>query len=298
MELVPPLAAALVAVALVVIAVVLVTHAERTATRTSVRRAVRDSYRPRTEPTRQDLPAPSGIRTVLDWLGRHLTTAYNREQIRRHLAWAGRASTRDLASTLDSKLAYASVGALLGALLIIMAGAWGWLALVAFVAIGYFLPDLLVYNAGLRRTEEILRTLPDALDLLDLCMESGLSLQASIAQVAENQQGPVAAEFARVLREMQLGKSRSEAFAALGSRTTQTDLVRFVSGLQQAEQLGIPVASVLKEQAASMRHERAREQAQKVPVKILAPLMLCFLPGLFIIILGPAVVNAVNYFSQ
>ena len=146
-----------------------------------------------------------------------------------------------------------------------------------------------------------MRALPDALDLLDLCVESGLSLQASLARVASTQQGPVAAEFARVLREMKLGLGRSEAFASLGERTTQPDLGRFVTSIQQAEKLGIPVGAVVKEQALAMRsrrQENAREAAQKVPVKILAPLMLCFLPGLFIIILGPAVVNAVNFFTQ
>ena len=245
--------------------------------------------------------ATGTFRWAVDWLGEHLVLPGSKAKLRRHLSWAGRASARDVSSTLDAKIGYGLAGVGLGLVLMIPYGLWGLIAVVVLGACGYFLPDVLVYNAGLRRSEEIMRALPDALDLLDLCVESGLSLQAALARVAQTQPGPVAAEFARVLREMKLGRSRSEAFEALGQRTTQPDLGRFVTSIQQAEKLGIPVGAVLKEQAVAMRarrQEKAREAAQKVPVKILAPLMLCFLPGLFIIILGPAAVNAVNFFTQ
>ena len=111
----------------------------------------------------------------------------------------------------------------------------------------------------------------------------------------------MADEFGRVLQEMRLGMSRAEAFEAMAQRTRQVDLQRFVSAVLQADKLGIPIAAVLREQARDMRarrRDRAREQAQKVPVKILMPLMLCLLPGLFIIILGPAVITAINLFLR
>lgn len=200
---------------------------------------------------------------------------------------------------LDQKVMLTVAALLLGILAIQAFGALGWLMLVGGIACGYFLPDVLAYNAGLRRTDEIRLILPDALDLLDLCVESGLSLQSAMARVAQTQQGPVAEEFARVLQEMRLGVARRAALQALIDRATENDLKQLVSAILQAESLGIPIAGVLREQAREMRAKRsarAREAAQKVPVKILAPLLLCFLPGLFIIILGPAAVTVVEWF--
>ena len=225
----------------------------------------------------------------------------NRKKLREHLAWAGKPTADDLRAAMNRKVIYATVGLTLGLLFAARTGGLAWLAVPLGALSGYFLPDLLAYNQGLKRTEEIQLGLPDALDLLDLCVESGLSLQASLARVAQHQTGPVAAEFGRVLHEMQLGLSRADAFEALARRTKQEDMQRFVAAVLQVDKLGIPVASVLKEQAAEMRKKRqsrAREQAQKVPVKILGPLLLCFLPGLFIIILGPAVITVADIFLR
>lgn len=222
-----------------------------------------------------------------------------REKLRQHLAWAGKSNVEDLRAALDRKIIYGIAGLCLGILGGLRFGGWGWVAVPALTVFGFLLPNILVYNEGLKRTQEILYSLPDALDLLNLCVESGLSLQAALARVADTQSGPVAAEFGRVLQEMRLGVSRSDAFEGLANRTNQEDLKRFVVAILQVDKLGIPVAAVLREQAREMRSKRqsrAREQAQKVPVKILAPLMLCFLPGLFIIILGPAVINAYHTF--
>jgi tight adherence protein C len=166
--------------------------------------------------------------------------------------------------------------------------------------VGFYPPHVLPANEAGHRTREICLRLPDALDLLNLCVESGLGLQAAFAKVAESKNGPVAQEFGRVLQEMQLGVSRAAAFESMARRTKQQDLQRFVSAMLQVDRLGIPVASVLREQAREMRatrHARAREQAQKVPVKILGPLMICFLPGLFVIVLGPAVINTMSALS-
>ena len=145
------------------------------------------------------------------------------------------------------------------------------------------------------------KRLPDALDMLNLCVESGLSFAAAVGQVAANQKGPVADEFKIALQEMQYGRSRAEALTAMAGRTKQDDIERFVSAMLQVDKLGVPVATVLREQAKEMRakrYSRAREQAQKVPVKILMPLMLCFLPALFIIILGPAAFSIAEVFSN
>ena len=167
--------------------------------------------------------------------------------------------------------------------------------------IGFFVPDILVYNAGTKRQQQIQRALPDALDMLTVSVEAGLGFDAALSQVARNTEGPIAGEFFRVLQEMQIGKSRTDALRGLGERTTVMDMRTFASAIVQADSLGIPIATVLREQAKDMRlkrHQRAEEQAQKVTVKIMFPVVLCILPSLFVIVIGPGAINIVHAFSQ
>jgi tight adherence protein C len=168
-------------------------------------------------------------------------------------------------------------------------------------AAGFFLPDLLLYNAGLKRQTLIRAQLPDAMDMLTVCVEAGLGFDAALAQVARSGSGALAAELARALQEMQIGKSRTEALRSLADRTTVPELRSFVSALVQAGEMGISVAGVLREQAREMRLRRrqwAEEQAQKVPVKILFPLMFCLFPALFVVILGPAAITILHLFTH
>ena len=180
----------------------------------------------------------------------------------------------------------------------------GLIGLVIGVAIGgvlgTFLPDLLVYNLGLRRQQEIRKTMPDILDMLTVSVEAGLGFDAALAQVARGGKGPMVGETARVLREMQLGRRRSEALRAMAERTTVLELRTFASAVVQAGELGIPIANVLREQASEMRvkrRQRAEEQAQKVPVKILFPLILCIFPVLFVVVIGPGVLRMIASFG-
>jgi tight adherence protein C len=162
---------------------------------------------------------------------------------------------------------------------------------------GFFVPDVLLYNAGAKRQTKIQRALPDALDMLTVCVEAGLGFDAALAQVARNTEGPLAAEFSRALQEIQIGKSRSLALRAMTERTTVPELRGFVSALVQAGELGITISDVLREQAKEMRlrrQQRAQEQAQKVPVKILFPLVFCLFPSLFIVIIGPGAINIMH----
>jgi tight adherence protein C len=164
---------------------------------------------------------------------------------------------------------------------------------------GFYLPDLLLYNAGQKRQARIRTELPDAMDMLTICVEAGLGFDAALAQVARAGSGPLAAELARALQEMQIGKTRAEALRSMAGRTTAPELRAFASALVQASELGISVASVLREQAKEMRVRRrqwAEEQAQKVPVKILFPLLFCLFPALFVVILGPAAVTISHMF--
>lgn len=200
--------------------------------------------------------------------------------------------------TPDRVLAAKGLGLLLGATLGALLGfrSVGFLitGLVLGAVFGFFLPDLLLLNAGQKRQTLIRRALPDALDMLTVCVEAGLGFDASLAQVARNTNGPLAQECARVLQEMQIGKSRNEALRALTYRTTVAELRAFVSALAQAGELGVPIASVLREQAREMRlrrRQRAEEQAQKVPVKILFPLIVCLFPAMFVVIIGPGAIS-------
>ena len=160
--------------------------------------------------------------------------------------------------------------------------------------IGFFLPDVLLYNAGIKRQARIQALLPDALDMLTVCVEAGLGFDAALSQVARNTTGPLAAEFARALQEMQIGTSRPQALRAMVDRTTVPELRAFVSALVQAGELGISVVTVLREQAVQMRlrrRQRAEEKAQKVPVKILFPLIFCLFPALLVVIIGPGAIE-------
>jgi tight adherence protein C len=176
----------------------------------------------------------------------------------------------------------------------------GLLAAAGMGALGFFLPDLLLYNAGQKRQQQMRKGLADALDMLTVCVEAGQGFDAAILQVARAVDGPIAGEFARVLSEMQIGKSRGEAFAALGERTSGQEVKNFVSALVQADRLGLPIAAVLREQTKEMRvvrRQRAEEQAQKVTVKILFPLLFCIFPVIFIVIIGPGAIQIMKAFS-
>jgi tight adherence protein C len=205
----------------------------------------------------------------------------------------------------DRMLGAKGLGLIVLGLLGMLVGAHKPALLVLFgvvgAAAGFFLPDLLLYNAGLKRQQRIQVELPDAMDMLTVCVEAGLGFDAALAQVARNTSGPLAAELARALQEMQIGKSRTEALRAMANRTTAPELRAFVSALVQAGELGISIAGVLREQAKEMRlrrRQRAEEQAQKVPVKILFPLMTCLLPALFVVIMGPGVITIAHFFHN
>jgi tight adherence protein C len=165
--------------------------------------------------------------------------------------------------------------------------------------IGLWAPFAVVYDLGVRRQDRIRRQLPDALDLLTVSVEAGLGFDAALMQVAGVMPGALAREFARVLQEMQMGVRRADALRALGQRTRVVELRTVSIAVVQATDLGIPIAGVLREQAAQMRlrrRQRAEEQARKVPVKIVVPLILCILPSLFIVVIGPGVLNIMHSF--
>jgi tight adherence protein C len=252
-------------------------------------------------------PVPSSAETAhsspgwLRQIAARLSPAGVTATLQRKLDLAGNPPTW----TPDRVLAAKGLGLLLGAGLGALLGfpSVGWLVLCLGVGavVGFFLPDLLLYNAGQKRQTLIRKALPDALDMLTVCVEAGLGFDAALAQVARNTRGPLAQECARVLQEMQIGKSRNQALRALTDRTTVQELRAFVSALVQAGELGVPIAQVLREQAHEMRvrrRQRAEEQAQKVPVKILFPLIFCLFPAMFVVIIGPGAISIMEVFTS
>ena len=232
-------------------------------------------------------------------LGRRLSPSGTAERIQRNLDFAGNPA----GYTVDRVLGYKGLGLVVGLGLGLLLGGLGLRGLL-FAAVagaaGFWLPDLLVYNKGLHRQEEIRRSLPDALDMLTVCVEAGLGFDAALQQVARNTTGATAGEFSRVLQEIQIGKTRVLAFQDLAARTNVEELRTFVAAIAQADRLGIPVASVLREQSKEMRlirRQRAEEKAQKVPVKILFPLIFCIFPALFVVIIGPGVIRMISAFG-
>jgi len=170
----------------------------------------------------------------------------------------------------------------------------------AATLIGWFGSNLYLYQKVYDRSKRMQRDLPDAIDLMTISVESGLAFDAAVQQVARNTEGPLADEFSRVLREMQIGQGRAQALRGLADRTEVDDVKSFVTAMVQADSFGIPIANVLRIQSSEMRtkrRQRAEEQAQKVPVKITVPLIFCILPCLFIAVMGPAVIHIMDSFA-
>jgi len=172
-------------------------------------------------------------------------------------------------------------------------------ALVLGIA-GYMFPDFLLNLWKTERREKILKSLPDVLDMLCVSVEAGLGFDAALQKVVDKIQGPLSTEFRRALNEIKLGKPRREALKDMVARLDVDDVSTFVGSLIQADQLGVSIANVLRVQAAQVREkrsQRAEEKAQKAPVKILIPLLFFIFPAIFIILLGPAVIQLIRTFG-
>lgn len=172
---------------------------------------------------------------------------------------------------------------------------------VVFVILAFVAPEVIAYSRADDRQTLISLALPDTLDQMTIAVEAGLGFDAALQKAATNGRGPLAEELIRTLQDQSIGRSRRDAYRALELRTNSTDLRRFIRAISQADAFGISVADVLRVQAKDMRvrrRQRAEEQAMKVPVKVVFPLVFCILPVLFIVILSPAVIGIVTSFSQ
>ena len=234
--------------------------------------------------------------------------------------WALRVNPRSSTDTVERRLMSAGVGlkisstgflaikglfALLGFSVGAMLGSSKGLGGILFAAliagaVGFFGPDYAITLKARSRKEKVKADLPDALDLLAVSVEAGLGFDASLAKLNEHMEGPLAQEFGLTLSEMRIGESRSEALKRLSERVDAPELSAFTRAIIQADQLGTSLGRILRVQATDARLRRqaaAEERAMKAPIKMLFPTVLFIFPAMFLVILGPAILNVQKLFG-
>lgn len=239
------------------------------------------------------------LQKVAALIGR-MTPSQTLARTRRYLELAGLSQKIGPAEFAAARYILAGV---LGGLVILLMGRMTMpmprkllLIVVAFF-LGYFLPGSWLGSKIRRRQREIIKSLPDALDLLTICVEAGLSFDAAMAKVVEKWDNELSRAFGRVLQEIQLGKLRREALRDMADTMDIRDVSNFVAALIQADQLGVSIAKVLRIQSDQMRvrrRQRAEELARQAPIKMIIPIVFLIFPALFIILLGPGVLTVMR----
>jgi tight adherence protein C len=227
------------------------------------------------------------------------------EDTNRKLEIAGNPGHIEAATFLASRFLSA---ALLGGLMLMIGlvapsrWAFGQVVLVTmiFTAIGFFLPQMWLQSRINARQLDVRRALPDALDLLTICVEAGLGLEAAMSKVAEKWQSQLSLAFLRAIREIQLGKARREAMRDMADRVGLPEMTSFVAAIIQSETLGVSLSKVLRIQSDQMRIRRrqsAEERARQAPVKMILPLAFLIFPSILIILLTPAAIQLQQAFA-
>jgi tight adherence protein C len=231
-----------------------------------------------------------------------LTPVDLHSRILQKLVYAGSPAGLDAERVVALKIIFAIVGLIGGTLLVAVLPIAGLLKVffvAVFVILGYFLPSIQVSSMAAGRQRTIQRQLADVMDLLTISVEAGLGFDAAMAQVVKNVPGPLAEELSRLLQEVQIGVSRIQAFRNLGERTDVPELRAFVLSMIQADLFGVSIANVLRAQSRELRQkrrQRAEETAQKIPVKLLFPMIFLVMPAMFIVLLGPGVIRIYDQF--
>jgi tight adherence protein C len=268
-------------------------------TRAALERAVASRARgaaPEQQSFRERVLQPSSRRLVRLML--RLSPKTSLETVRIRLLAAGMRETSATAF-VAAKGALVTGALLLGLLLIATVGAAGFGLALVLAGVGFVAPDRVLASRTARRREQIQKTLPDALELLAVSIEAGLAFDGAVAQLTEHLDGPLAEELSLVLAEMRIGRSRQDALRSLADRVDAPELTAFVRSVIQAERLGASLGHVLTVQADDSRARRqtaAEEKAMKAPVKMLFPTVLFIFPSMFLVILGPALLNFAKLF--
>lgn len=221
--------------------------------------------------------------------------------LERLIIGAGRPAKWPVDRVVSAKILAALAGFGIGALLWSRLGTAQALLLMIALSVGaFFVPDLLLWNSAIKRRQAIQLELPDTLDQMSIAVDAGLGFDSAMLRVARNGKGVLAEELIRTLQDLQVGQSRRQAYTGLADRCGVPDLRRFMRSVIQAEEYGIALADVLNTQAQEMRigrRQRAERKAMEIPVKITFPLILFILPVLMIVILGPAILSAMEVFG-
>jgi tight adherence protein C len=246
-------------------------------------------------------PQAQNVNEHIAALSRRLTPHSYEAWLDKQLAGAGRPKQWPLARVIMVKPMLAFGGAILGLLILIGEPTTArFVLLLGIAALAYFVPDILIRNWAQKRREEIRLELPNALDQMLISVQAGLGFETAMGRAGENGRGPLADELIRTLQDIQVGRSRKEAYLSLSDRVDVPDVRSFIRAVVQADTYGIAIAGVLKAQAKDMRikrRQRAEEHAMKMPVKMLFPLIFFILPTLFIVLLGPAVLQIMAAFK-
>lgn len=225
------------------------------------------------------------------------------DEFRRRLVLAGNPYNMDVRDFLGLKGLLALI---LGSMIFLAMVRNGDLARGAvlgmlFGALGYYLPNIWLGARITARKKEIGKSLPDALDLLTVCVEAGLGFDSAMLKVTQKWDNALSHEFSRVLTEMRMGKSRREALRGLMSRTDVNDVATFISAIIQADQLGVSIAKVLRIQSEQMRlrrRQRAEELAHQAAIKMIFPMIFLMFPSIYVIVLGPALPAILKGFTK
>jgi tight adherence protein C len=238
---------------------------------------------------------------LVNWLAnitRRLTPQQQLEATRRKLELAGQ--TTDPTQFFMQRIVWTVMLGVLGLVLAIVRKS-PFPELLAFtgggLALGYYFPMISLNSKIRKRQDNIVRALPDALDLLVICVEAGLGFDAAMGKVYEKWDNELALAFGRVLREIQLGKQRRDALKDMSLRMDVPDVNSFTAAIIQAEQLGVSMSKILRVQSDQMRvkrRQRAQEKAQQAPVKMMIPMVLLIFPSIWVVLLGPAVIKIMN----
>jgi tight adherence protein C len=240
------------------------------------------------------------IKGATDFLSR-FTPESQIEQTRRQLELAGKALTTDPRTFFGSRILLTIILGTFFTFVSIVVFRWGFVQVVLAGAVGaglgYYMPTSQLKGQTKKRQDIIIKALPDALDLLCICVEAGLGFDQAMGKVYEKWDNELAVAFGRVLQEIALGKTRRDALRDMALSMDVPDVTSFTAAIIQADQLGVSMAKILRIQSEQMRikrRQRAQEKAHQAPVKMMIPMVFLIFPSIWIVLMGPAAIMIIE----